>query len=332
MGKKRKNKDRVDPSLPPSQKVAKLVERSESKTETRDFAAAEKYAREAVALAREHFYNDENNLLHARSNLQVAFVQLKQGHYSKARKPLEIAQKVAEASSDHWLRSEVYGALAAACFLQKKKGNGMSEEGKNWRMKQEKEEEKARQKELAAGPKYEGPPGAMGMGPVGMMPPPPGGYGYMAPPPMMMMPQGMPLHHPGVPAFPPVAALSPGVPAFPPVAALSPGVPAFPPVAALSPGRGNFPPVAAPTAPAAGAPPLAQPPVAASAPAASPKAAPQAPASIEQPQTAATAAPAATSPGKPAPGSGRLPHLIWSEDSLSMEEKRALLVKYSPRK
>jgi hypothetical protein len=123
--------------LPPSQKVAKLVERSESKTETRDFAAAEKFAREAVALAREHFYNDENNLLHARSNLQVAFVQLKQGHYSKARKPLEIAQKVAEASNDHWLRSEVYGALAAACFLQKKKGNGMSEEGKNWRMKQE---------------------------------------------------------------------------------------------------------------------------------------------------------------------------------------------------
>ena len=306
MGKKRKNKDRVDPSLPPSQKFAKLVERSESKTETRDFAAAEKFAREAVALAREHFYNDENNLLHARSNLQVAFVQLKQGHYSKARKPLEIAQKVAEASNDHWLRSEVYGALAAACFLQKKKGNGMSEEGKNWRMKQEKEEEKARQKELAAGPKYEGPPGAMGMGPVGMMPPAPGGYGYMAPPPMMMMPQGMPFHHPGVPAFPPVAALSPG--------------------------RGNFPPVAAPTAPAAGAPPSAQPSVAASAPAASPKAAPQAPASTEQPRTAATAAPAATSPGKPAPGSGRLPHLIWSEDSLSMEEKRALLVKYSPRK
>jgi len=298
MGKKRKNKDRVDPSLPPSQKVAKLVERSESKTETRDFAAAEKFAREAVALAREHFYNDENNLLHARSNLQVAFVQLKQGHYSKARKPLEIAQKVAEASNDHWLRSEVYGALAAACFLQKKKGNGMSEEGKNWRMKQEKEEEKARQKELAAGPKYEGPPGAMGMGPVGMMVPPPGGYGYMAPPPMMMMPQGMPFHHPGVQA--PMPA--------------------------------NFPPVAAPTAPAAGAPPSAQPPVAASAPAASPKAAPQAPASTEQPRTAATAAPAATSPGKPAPGSGRLPHLIWSEDSLSMEEKRALLVKYSPRK
>ena len=298
MGKKRKNKDRVDPSLPPSQKVAKLVERSESKTETRDFAAAEKYAREAVALAREHFYNDENNLLHARSNLQVAFVQLKQGHYSKARKPLEIAQKVAEASSDHWLRSEVYGALAAACFLQKKKGNGMSEEGKNWRMKQEKEEEKARQKELAAGPKYEGPPGAMGMGPPGMMPPPPGGFGYMAPPPMMMMPQGMPFHHPGVRA--PMPA--------------------------------NFPPVAAPTAPAAGAPPSAQPPVAASAPAASPKPAPQAPASTEQPRTGATAAPAATSPGKPAPGSGRLPHLIWSEDSLSMEEKRALLVKYSPRK
>ena len=298
MGKKRKNKDRVDPSLPPSQKVAKLVERSESKTETRDFAAAEKFAREAVALAREHFYNDENNLLHARSNLQVAFVQLKQGHYSKARKPLEIAQKVAEASNDHWLRSEVYGALAAACFLQKKKGNGMSEEGKNWRMKQEKEEEKARQKELAAGPKYEGPPGAMGMGPVGMMVPPPGGYGYMAPPPMMMMPQGMPFHHPGVQA--PMPA--------------------------------NFPPVAAPTAPAAGAPPSAQPSVAASAPAASPKAAPQAPASTEQPRTAATAAPAATSPGKPAPGSGRLPHLIWSEDSLSMEEKRALLVKYSPRK
>ena len=298
MGKKRKNKDRVDPSLPPSQKVAKLVERSESKTETRDFAAAEKFAREAVALAREHFYNDENNLLHARSNLQVAFVQLKQGHYSKARKPLEIAQKVAEASNDHWLRSEVYGALAAACFLQKKKGNGMSEEGKNWRMKQEKEEEKARQKELAAGPKYEGPPGAMGMGPVGMMPPAPGGYGYMAPPPMMMMPQGMPFHHPGVQA--PMPA--------------------------------NFPPVAAPTAPAAGAPPSAQPSVAASAPAASPKAAPQAPASTEQPRTGATAAPAATSPGKPAPGSGRLPHLIWSEDSLSMEEKRALLVKYSPRK
>ena len=99
MGKKRKNKDRIDATLPPEQKIQKLVELSEKKQLDRDWNGAEKMARQAVAEARDHLYRNENDILHAKSNLQLGLVNLARGHFAQARKPIEIAQKIAEASS-----------------------------------------------------------------------------------------------------------------------------------------------------------------------------------------------------------------------------------------
>ncbi|QDZ18537.1 hypothetical protein HOP50_02g10410 [Chloropicon primus] len=288
MGKKRKNKDRVDPTLPPEEKVAKLVEKSAAKVENREWAAAENFAKQAVAECREHFNRDEDNILHARSNLQLGRVSLKQGHFAQARKPIDTAQRVAEANSDLWLKSEVYALQADLCFMQKKKNNGMHDEGKKWREKQWKEEEKARRKDLAAGPTYAPPPPAQGMV-MGLNP-------YMQPPPqhlrgMMLPPQGGPYMQPPMPQpqhFPPHQGYMP-----------------VPNLGNRGPPRGPVPvPVPVPVAAAAPA-------VAASQPASS---------SPEKPATTkASENPAAKGPSQ---------QMIWAEDSdVSMEEKRAQMYK-----
>ena len=106
MGKKRKA-FHLDESLSAEQKVEKLVEQSVKKAATKDWNAAENMARKAVALARESFYREEGHILHAKSNLQLGIVNLSRGHYAQARKPIEIAQKIAESNNDHWFRAKV---------------------------------------------------------------------------------------------------------------------------------------------------------------------------------------------------------------------------------
>jgi hypothetical protein len=231
MGKKRKA-FHLDESLSAEQKVEKLVEQSVKKAATKDWNAAENMARKAVALARESFYRDEGHILHAKSNLQLGIVNLSRGHYAQARKPIEIAQKIAESNNDHWFRAKVYGAQADLCFIQKRKNNDFHQQGKKFRYLQEKEEEKARQKEFSGGPAAQhmnvthpplppgtAPPplppyGAASSGPAYEPPPPPGGppplppsssYGNRnAPPPYlhnryhMGPPQPPPPHVPGM--------------------------------------------------------------------------------------------------------------------------------------
>lgn len=198
------------------------MEVSEKKVENKDFAAAESLARQAVTLARDSF--KEGNILQARSNLQLGMVNLKRGFFAQARKPIEVAQKVAEANSDHWLRAQIYGAQADLCFIQgrgkKERGQEKREEGKKWRSKQEKEEKKARQKDLAAGPAYEPIPPLGGPGPLPPMRAP--FPNFVGGPPMplpMQMPVPIPMQMPLRP--PPQMAQAPRilVPQVPPAAA-----------------------------------------------------------------------------------------------------------------
>ena len=198
------------------------MEVSEKKVENKDFAAAESLARQAVTLARDSF--KEGNILQARSNLQLGMVNLKRGFFAQARKPIEVAQKVAEANSDHWLRAQIYGAQADLCFIQgrgkKERGQEKREEGKKWRSKQEKEEKKARQKDLAAGPAYEPIPPLGGPGPLPPMHAP--FPNFVGGPPMplpMQMPVPIPMQMPLRP--PPQMAQAPRilVPQVPPAAA-----------------------------------------------------------------------------------------------------------------
>ena len=198
------------------------MEVSEKKVENKDFAAAESLARQAVTLARDSF--KEENILQARSNLQLGMVNLKRGFFAQARKPIEVAQKVAEANSDHWLRAQIYGAQADLCFIQgrgkKEGGREKREEGKKWRSKQEKEEKKARQKDLAAGPAYEPIPPLGGPGPLPPMHAP--FPNFVGGPPMplpMQMPVPIPMQMPLRP--PPQMAQAPRilVPQVPPAAA-----------------------------------------------------------------------------------------------------------------
>ena len=198
------------------------MEVSEKKVENKDFAAAESLARQAVTLARDSF--KEGNILQARSNLQLGMVNLKRGFFAQARKPIEVAQKVAEANSDHWLRAQIYGAQADLCFIQgrgkKEGGREKREEGKKWRSKQEKEEKKARQKDLAAGPAYEPIPPLGGPGPLPPMHAP--FPNFVGGPPMplpMQMPVPIPMQMPLRP--PPQMAQAPQilVPQVPPAAA-----------------------------------------------------------------------------------------------------------------
>ena len=198
------------------------MEVSEKKVENKDFAAAESLARQAVTLARDSF--KEGNILQARSNLQLGMVNLKRGFFAQARKPIEVAQKVAEANSDHWLRAQIYGAQADLCFIQgrgkKERGQEKREEGKKWRSKQEKEEKKARQKDLAAGPAYEPIPPLGGPGPLPPMHAP--FPNFVGGPPMplpMQMPVPIPMQMPLRP--PPQMAQAPQilVPQVPPAAA-----------------------------------------------------------------------------------------------------------------
>ena len=198
------------------------MEVSEKKAENKDFAAAESLARQAVTLARDSF--KEGNILQARSNLQLGMVNLKRGFFAQARKPIEVAQKVAEANSDHWLRAQIYGAQADLCFIQgrgkKERGQEKREEGKKWRSKQEKEEKKARQKDLAAGPAYEPIPP---LGVPGPLPPMRAPFpNFVGGPPMplpMQMPVPIPMQMPLRP--PPQMAQAPRilVPQVPPAAA-----------------------------------------------------------------------------------------------------------------
>ena len=198
------------------------MEVSEKKAENKDFAAAESLARQAVTLARDSF--KEENILQARSNLQLGMVNLKRGFFAQARKPIEVAQKVAEANSDHWLRAQIYGAQADLCFIQgrgkKEGGREKREEGKKWRSKQEKEEKKARQKDLAAGPAYEPIPP---LGVPGPLPPMRAPFpNFVGGPPMplpMQMPVPIPMQMPLRP--PPQMAQAPQilVPQVPPAAA-----------------------------------------------------------------------------------------------------------------
>mmetsp|Transcript_33667 Transcript_33667/g.72817 ORF Transcript_33667/g.72817 Transcript_33667/m.72817 type:complete len:361 (+) Transcript_33667:148-1230(+) len=352
MGKKRKNRgDRIDEALPPDQKAAKMLALSERKAEEKDWAAAEKVAQQAVLQAKEFLSTcpppqegSDSGMLLGKVNLQLGLVKLSLAKFAQARKPIEVAQQVAEGSGDHWFRAQVYGAQADLCYLQKRKNNGMSEEAQKFRKLQEKEEEKARQKDqqLASsstkvgpgGPAYEPVPApAPGLGPFGGRPPHPhalphhGGGGMMRPPmmhPRPMMGMGPPMmYRPPMPPMmggmmrPPMPPYGGGggggygMPMRMPVP--RPGAPAGMPPVNLNPSSSSA--SAAAAAPAAGV-------AGAGAPGQSQSHPPAAA------QGTAKAAPATlqSNPVKANPAASKATsEMIWKEEVTSMEERRAEL-------
>ena len=126
MGKRKSKLASRDQVQPGAAKVAKLIETASAKLQVKEWGAAENLSRQAIAEAREHL--DSNDLLQGRANLQLGNVMLSRGHYAQARKPIEAAQRVAEAGSDHMFRSQVYGAMADLYFLQKRRNNEFHKE------------------------------------------------------------------------------------------------------------------------------------------------------------------------------------------------------------